>query len=282
MTNLILDRKNFVESLPTTKSTLSAIKTVDLNVTELCNRTCPFCPRYSADVYPNRKLHMSLDNAFVLGQRLADINYNNEIQIGGQGEPLLHPNIVDIVQILRQSLPKNLNLHLTTNADRLDTNLLEKLTQAGLNRIYVSLYDSSEQFQKLKNQLGNNSIEVIYKHFYLPKEMSWGLPHISNRAGLLPSDNGVPQQRCHLPFYSMSVDWDTSVTLCVHDWNKKFIAGYLNKNSIEEIWLGPKMNDYRKMLINERRILQPCNTCNVDGRFYGQSSFDLFKEKIDG
>ena len=36
------------------------LKSVEFNPTELCNRTCHFCPRVDPEVYPNRKLHLSL------------------------------------------------------------------------------------------------------------------------------------------------------------------------------------------------------------------------------
>jgi len=42
---------------------LSSILTVELNTTELCNRKCVFCPRYDSEVYPNRNLNMTVDDA---------------------------------------------------------------------------------------------------------------------------------------------------------------------------------------------------------------------------
>jgi 2-iminoacetate synthase ThiH len=33
---------------------LDSILTVEINTTELCNRTCVFCPRNDPEVYPNR------------------------------------------------------------------------------------------------------------------------------------------------------------------------------------------------------------------------------------
>ena len=36
---------------------------VELNVNELCNRTCVFCPRVDPKIYPNLNLHMDLELA---------------------------------------------------------------------------------------------------------------------------------------------------------------------------------------------------------------------------
>jgi len=43
---------------------------IELNLTELCNMTCTFCPR-SAD-YPNLNLHMSLDTIDTIATQLND------------------------------------------------------------------------------------------------------------------------------------------------------------------------------------------------------------------
>jgi pyruvate formate-lyase activating enzyme-like uncharacterized protein len=43
------------------KSEISEIVRIDLDITGLCNRTCSFCPRVDDIIYPNIKDEMSLD-----------------------------------------------------------------------------------------------------------------------------------------------------------------------------------------------------------------------------
>ena len=43
---------------------------VELNVNELCNRTCIFCPRHDIKLYPNQNLHMDLNLAEELAIQL--------------------------------------------------------------------------------------------------------------------------------------------------------------------------------------------------------------------
>ena len=66
---------------------------VEINPTELCNRTCSFCPRHNPEIYPNRNLHMSLDTVSVLVEQLKAANYSGEINITGFGEPFLNKQI---------------------------------------------------------------------------------------------------------------------------------------------------------------------------------------------
>lgn len=280
MTDLIKLRSDLLASMATTMDALSAIKTVDLNLTELCNRTCVFCPRVDPSKYPNQNLNMTLEDARKLAQRLREINYENEIQIGGQGEPLLHPNILEIVMALRYALPTNRNIHLTTNGDRLTNSLAHQLSFAGLDRLFISVYDGPEQKAALQDELAGVPIERIWKDFWLDEKESFGLGHISNRAGKLASANPIPQQRCNLPFYSLSVDWDLSIRLCVHDWNKEFKAGSLRDHSIRDVWLDPAMQEYRRMLASNQRTKHPCSGCDVNGQFYGNDSYQLLESQF--
>ena len=76
---------------------LLGLSTVEINPTELCNRVCSFCPRSNPDVYPNRKLNMSVDTASTLAEQLVDANFNGDIHITGFGEPTLNPDILKIM-----------------------------------------------------------------------------------------------------------------------------------------------------------------------------------------
>ena len=46
---------------------------VELNVNELCNRTCIFCPRHDTKLYPNQNLHMEIDLAKELALQLEEL-----------------------------------------------------------------------------------------------------------------------------------------------------------------------------------------------------------------
>ena len=51
---------------------LDSILTVEINTTELCNRTCVFCPRHDPTVFPNRNLHLTVKGAQTIAEELAD------------------------------------------------------------------------------------------------------------------------------------------------------------------------------------------------------------------
>ena len=70
--------------------TLPGLATVEINITELCNRTCSFCPRHDPEVYPNQKLFMDLSTVVNLTHALRDANWHGDIHITGFGEPHTH------------------------------------------------------------------------------------------------------------------------------------------------------------------------------------------------
>ena len=68
---------------------------IEINITELCNRECSFCPR--AHGYPNLNLNMSVETAVRIQNQA--MGFVDTIHIVGRGEPLLHPNFLNIVSI---------------------------------------------------------------------------------------------------------------------------------------------------------------------------------------
>ena len=61
------------------KSPLDSILTVEINTTELCNRTCVFCPRHDPKVFPNRNLHLTLKGAEIISEELGENQFNGKI-----------------------------------------------------------------------------------------------------------------------------------------------------------------------------------------------------------
>ena len=59
---------------------------IDINVTELCNRKCIFCPRIDDDFYPNQNLNISLDLIRKMAIELRSIEYQGAIVLCGFGE----------------------------------------------------------------------------------------------------------------------------------------------------------------------------------------------------
>ncbi|MBI2618374.1 SPASM domain-containing protein [Candidatus Kaiserbacteria bacterium] len=272
-------------------SVMDSLVTVELNITELCNRKCPFCPRIDPDIYPNRNLNMSLETAEKVARNLAEIDSRCRISFSGFGEPLLHPAFPDIIRAFRTCLPNNA-IETNTNGDKLTVAVIRGLYGAGLTTMYVNCYDGPEQVRQFTDLFKGARIEVsrykLRRHWSEDKTTDFGLV-LNNRSGTVDlkisgaeSPTFPLARKCFYPFYKMLVDWNGNVLFCSNDWGRVIVVGSVHESSIQDIWLSEKMLDIRKRLMVGDRLHSPCNTCSVNGTLHGKSSFQqILKYYVD-
>ena len=115
---------------------------IELNINEICNRVCPFCPRANPEKYPNQNIHMSVELANNIADQLSDIGFTGIVNISGTGEPLLTKHVVDIV---KEFGDRDIHIEIVTNGDMLvrknGPELIERLYSAALRQFVVSMSD---------------------------------------------------------------------------------------------------------------------------------------------
>lgn len=107
-------------------------RSVRVSVTDRCDYACIYCRPSRADGYVDGRLSQTAWQTMFAGLRRAGVR---RVRLTG-GEPLLHPEIVSIVECLASL--GFADLALTTNGSQL-ARLAAPLRQAGLERINVSL-----------------------------------------------------------------------------------------------------------------------------------------------
>jgi radical SAM protein with 4Fe4S-binding SPASM domain len=261
---------------------LSSLLTVEINTTELCNRKCVFCPRFDKNVYPNRNLNMDLDTAYKISKALSDSNYLGKISFSGFSENFINKKFIEIVEIFRINLPINL-LECNTNGDFLTTEYAGRLYRAGLDNLYINLYDGIDQIAKF-DEIMKPFDKEKYKFRAHYSQEDYGL-NINNRGGSISwlgfdesTVENLAGKPCYYPFYKMFVDWNGDVLFCSNDWQKEIIVGNLTKQSLESIWLSDEIRIIRERLIKGDRTESPCNKCTVNGQLFGKPSFHILKE----
>jgi radical SAM protein with 4Fe4S-binding SPASM domain len=251
---------------------------IDLNVTELCNRKCVFCPRVDDDIYPNQNLHMSPNLAEKIHNDLIEIGFAGSLILSGYSEPILHPNIAELCKRLSNN---NWSLEIVTNGDKLTTELIGQLFDAGVNMIVVSMYDGPEQldlFTKLFESAGISKEMYILRDRWYDESANYGLK-ITNRTGNVLNSNVSHElpAPCFYPSYSMMVDWNGDILQCVQDWDKKVKYGNLSSASIFDIWSASKFDKLRRNLIQGKREVSPCNKCDANGCLHGGKHAEIWK-----
>ena len=143
---------------------------VYIEATNRCNLTCVTCIRHSW----NEPLGEMSSEVFArIIDNLRHFPSPPDIFFGGLGEPLSHPNIVDMV---RQAKSLGSSVELITNATLLKESLAGQLIDAGLDKLWVSIDGATPESYK-DVRLGAALPEVLEnlrefrriryaKHFY--------------------------------------------------------------------------------------------------------------------
>jgi len=274
-----LKQESIIHSKNNTNDPLASLVSVQLNTTELCNRTCDFCPRVNPEVYPNRNLHMTIDTVNKITSDLNSINYVGRISLNGFGEPLLTKNFIDIVKTIKNNL-KNCILDTNTSGDKLTEELINELYNAGMDMLYINLYDGPEQVEHFTELFKNISKDkYVFRPHWKNEDTTYNLI-LNNRGGTIKSVvTGIIKeplkQQCYFPFSRAMVDYNGDLLLCSNDWSRNYSVGSLIETHIKDLWMGERMKDIRLKLANYDRTVSPCNVCNTNGTLTGKQSYDI-------
>lgn len=254
---------------------------IDINPTELCNRKCIFCPRVDESDYPNQKLFMSLELGRKISSELKEIDYKGAVVLSGYGEPTLHTDFESLISCFKGVC----RVELVTNGDTLNKQNIIAYSDAGVDFFVISLYDGPEQvehFESLFKQLNFDKNRFILRDRWHTSEDGFGLK-LTNRAGkvIVGDQPEVSLNKpCFYTAYSLTIDWNGDVLLCMQDWHKKVKFGNANYDSLVKIWNSHNYKLYRKQLLNGSRGLAPCNKCNTDGTLHGEKHAEAWKKII--
>lgn len=279
----IQDRNQRHETANIHSSVLPGLSTIELNISELCNRTCSFCPRHDPTVYPNQKLFMTLETVQSLRDQIEQTDWYGEIHITGFGEPHTHPYLDEIVKIIGGC--NQTFVEITTNGDRLiDTgegiDLTIHMFKNGLDLLTVDCYDGEKQYAdrimiakkisrhgkiRLRNHHDTgNAQELINEYGF------------NNRSGIMGGE-GI-QNKCYLPFYKTLIDWDGGMVLCCNDWHRKEgHMGNILTDGLVASWNSQRLNSIRASLSKGNRQ-GVCAGCSINGTKFGESSFQLWQK----
>ena len=228
---------------------LLGLVSIVISPTDLCNRTCSFCP-HSME-FPNLKNYMKVELANKLAEELFKLKWQGIISVSGYGEPLLHPNIGNIIKAFTS---RNISTRLVTNGDRILNGKFtsKEIDSWDLSFIKIDCYDGQDDVDK---------INKILKDLKTYKRIMTGPVGLSNRAGVLWF-NKTLKKPCYQPSIKSMMDWNGDVYVCCEDWNKETSFGNVYKQSFSSIWLSEELHDIRMRLQNGIRTFKSCKNCN--------------------
>ena len=130
-------------------------KKVYVEITNNCNLSCDFCPHNS-----RKNEFITLDNFKTILDKLE--NYTKYLYLHVLGEPLLHPNINEFIDIAS----KNYKINITTNGYLIKNIINNK----NIRQLNISLHSYNEKYKISLNNYMNNifdTIDTLSKYTYI-------------------------------------------------------------------------------------------------------------------
>jgi radical SAM protein with 4Fe4S-binding SPASM domain len=269
-----------------------------LSFVYVCNAKCPNCPYTNSDIR-----HDYSDTPLMPPQTYKKIAeeagpYGAWLRISGGGEPMLHPQAVELFEYAKE---KGCKVGLITNGSRFSTSDMERLLKCGIDMIEFSVdADDPQTYMKVRpgldfdvlvnnvkklvelrdqtkattkiiasgiNQEGVDLDKVaqfwapIVDEFQKRKYLTWGIndDHSADSTPYLPPGERVP---CPFLFERLNIDSRGKVMVCGFDIKAVTNMGNVNDKSIKEIWLGKGFEYFRQKHLSRHGDEIPlCQDC---------------------
>lgn len=123
------------------------IKKIYIEVTTKCNFACITCIRSS---WKDQLNHMAWETFESLFESLKDLPNLETVHFGGFGEPMMHPRIMEMIQVLKAM---DLKVEMITNGSYLTKANIQQLMDVELDTLFTS-FDSPDEERYNEIRLG--------------------------------------------------------------------------------------------------------------------------------
>jgi hypothetical protein len=256
---------------------------VQIEFTEGCSLYCDFCGLHGIREGVGDYKFATVETIQRIADEIKRLKWNARIEIAMRGEPSMNPNFVELISVLRKTLPKNQLMMTSNGSGYIKSGRIKAAFDAGLNILALDKYEGIDFVERA---LVNNEQSLIPIYNY-PAEPE-GNPHrrtthnfisvmkdisiadkgthakLSNHCGAaFPLDYSKAGKRCARPFRELSFRYNGDVALCCNDWRGVYDCGNINFIDLENLWNGEPFQLARKALYNGQRTFKPCLGCNA-------------------
>jgi len=233
---------------------LSYVWQIDVNITDLCNKTCSFCPRHDPEIYPNNNQHMPVELFKKIIDECLEVGYDKDILLCGRGEPSLHKDYEQILKLLHHP-DRKWKTNLTTNGRNFDK--YYDFYTNNFDFVILNTYTTQEEYDERVKKYGwklntserhlrtdkprnmynlehyfkptgadvdeVNSMtgEGFTKGFELPAKPDVTWKHSFNKRCGLQDDikvNPAIKDACGHPLEFLFLNFDGKIHMCCNDW----------------------------------------------------------------
>lgn len=264
-----------------------------------CNAQCPNCPYTNSEIRSSYKdMPLMKEDTFKL---IADQcgEHGAWIRISGGGEPMLHPQAVELMEYAKGAGAK---VGLITNGSHFSEDSIRRILEAQVDMVEFSvdaadpvtyakvrtglgwntLLENVQRFVQLRNELKSttkiiasaiNQVgvdieevaqfwEPIIDNFQKRKFLTWGVNDASNSADPEPYLSPEQMIPCPFIFERLNIDSRGDVMVCGFDIAATTNMGNVHETSIKDIWHGKGFEYYRQAhLSHQGNQIELCRNC---------------------
>lgn len=278
---------------------------INIEPTNLCNIGCTFCP--TADHALVKSVRPQGIMSFELFKKLVeDIKEFPEkiklMELYQDGEPLLNKNFPEMARYLYDAGVAE-KTKTKTNATMLTPDIVERLADAHLTYIGISILASNEaayqrigqrkiNYREIVDNVGRlyanrgntklyvkmaqmpdftqADIDQFYRdfedkadHIVIEQLHGWSMTDEHDFSEGTYHEKDNPIV-CPYPLYQLTINWNGAVRTCCVDWAWKTTIGDAANNSVKSVWEGMQLYEFQKMHLEGRRHENAaCGSCSL-------------------
>ena len=289
---------------------------IDIELANACNLNCPMCYT-TTEEFKNKvvKQIMSLDLFKKIIDECAKHPLEHySIRLSWRGEPFLNPDILEMVKYAKDKGIKEVST--LTHGGFLPPEKFEEFLEAGLDWISISVDGVDETYDKIRFPLKFSETVAKIKAYHEIKKKHNSVKPVIKVHGVWPaieesgaekyintfkpiSDQVAAQELqdmlhndlnreliedwgpCPVLYQRLTIAADGMVKLCYNDEMGLVDVGDANKEGIQQIWLGKKLQKARDLHMKKLGVkeLAPCKFCQYPRKITNSEKTTKIGEK---
>ena len=278
---------------------------LDIEISSRCNLRCTFCDKLSL-----LKEGQLGDMDMHLYRKIIDEGEKNKlwgVKLSYRGEPLLNKNVIEMVRYAKEH--GVLDVYFNTNGMLLDERMSEKLIDARLDRISISI-EGTDPNEFEKNRIGAKFSVIKHntdKLIQLRNKKKVKFPKVRIQTVYFPGQDlkeyknywtgrcdevaavdykdsskrvkgTIYDWACPQIWQRMTIQWDGTVLFCNNDDICTLSPGNANRDSIYECWHSEKVKGIRAL----HRAAMSHKVESCDGCIWRTSQINKLKKSKKG
>jgi spiro-SPASM protein len=266
---------------------------ITLDVTNVCNLHCIHCPYPAIEAKSDFKVaHFPWEYFEKLVQELSEHDQPCLLRLVGDGEPMLHPRLIEMVQLAKARTSCVVNL--TTNGTFLSDEKIDKLLEAKIDLIDVSLdavskpvYEAIRKkssyehvmrnmFALLERRIQKSSVTKVmvsfirqseneaeaelFERYWQPLVDHVMIRELHSALGRVKQEESATRAQvyqierypCPHLWKRLVIDSRGRIKFCATDWGDETMIGNIGERSLKSLWRGEQLNRLRRQHLDNR------------------------------